>query len=176
MLTRVRDNNPDAYIIYKTHPDIIYGNRSGNDEQDISEYCDLLITHTSIIKCLEVADEVHTMTSLVGFEALLREKQVTTYGLPFYAGWGLTTDMLNTSRRNRTLTLEELVAGSLIRYPRYMNPYSRSFDTPECIISILEQQASQQGSKISGRGWMMRRLFKLRQFTRGLTRSIVHRT
>ena len=33
------------------------------------------------------------MTSLMGFEALLRGIPVTTLGTPFYAGWGLTTDL-----------------------------------------------------------------------------------
>ena len=36
---------------------------------------------------------METMTSLAGFEALLRGKPVTTHGQPFYAGWGLTEDI-----------------------------------------------------------------------------------
>jgi capsular polysaccharide export protein len=173
LLTSVRASNPDAYIIFKTHPDIIYGNRKGNEEREIKENCDLLITHTSIIKCLEIVDEVHTMTSLVGFEALMRGLKVTTYGLPFYAGWGLTSDMLTSTRRHRSLSLEELVAGALIIYPRYMNPYSRSFDTPEHVINILEKMASVQNNTSSRRGWVRRRLFKLRQFFTGITWSLL---
>jgi capsular polysaccharide export protein len=33
-------------------------------------------------------NEVWTMTSLLGFEALIRGKSVTCLGLPFYCGWG----------------------------------------------------------------------------------------
>src|SRR5437763_1360567 len=83
-------------------------------------------------------DEVHTMTSLAGFEALLRSKQVTVYGRPFYAGWGLTTDRM-AIERGRRLTLEELVAGALILYPRYLDPVTRLPCGPEIIIERLDQ-------------------------------------
>ncbi len=83
-------------------------------------------------------DEVHTMTSLAGFEALLRRRQVTVYGRPFYAGWGLTTDTLPIDR-GRRLTLEELVAGALILYPRYLDPVTRLPCGPEVIVERLDQ-------------------------------------
>jgi capsular polysaccharide export protein len=41
---------------------------------------------------IAMADELHVNSSLAGFEALLRGKPVTVHGVPFYAGWGLTTD------------------------------------------------------------------------------------
>jgi capsular polysaccharide export protein len=65
------------------------------------------------------------MTSLVGFEALLRGLPVVTYGQPFYAGWGLTVDHAPLERRRRRLTLDELVAGALHRYPRYVSWQAR---------------------------------------------------
>ena len=61
------------------------------------------------------------MTSLAGFEALLRGKKVSCYGRSFYAGWGLTTDMVPMPVRPRQLNVDELVAGALFSYPRYMN-------------------------------------------------------
>jgi capsular polysaccharide export protein len=59
------------------------------------------------------------------------------YGKPFYAGWGLTTDVSGLDR-GRRLTLEELVAGALILYPRYLDPVSRLPCGPEVIIERLE--------------------------------------
>jgi capsular polysaccharide export protein len=79
------------------------------------------------------------MTSLVGFEALLRGLRVHAYGRPFYSGWGLTTDRHAVERRTRTLTLDELVAGTLIRYPRYMNTDTMAFTTPEFIVLKLRE-------------------------------------
>jgi capsular polysaccharide export protein len=86
---------------------------------------------------LEQVDEVHTLTSLTGFEALLRGKKVATYGLPFYAGWGLTEDSFQCPRRNRPLKLEELVAGALILYPVYVDPLSRQVCTAEHLLEWL---------------------------------------
>ncbi len=86
---------------------------------------------------LDEVDEVHVMTSLTGFEALLRGKQVVTYGQPFYAGWGLTRDLCPPLRRTRKLTLAELVAGVLIEYPVYLSRASGRFTTPERALDEL---------------------------------------
>jgi capsular polysaccharide export protein len=82
-------------------------------------------------------DTLHTMTSLAGFEALLRGLPVTCWGRPFYAGWGLTTDMENCERRQRKLTVIELVAGSLILYPRYQDPVTGLPCAPEVLLERL---------------------------------------
>ena len=37
-------------------------------------------------------DAVYVVTSTMGFEALLVGKPVTTFGVPWYAGWGVTDD------------------------------------------------------------------------------------
>jgi capsular polysaccharide export protein len=82
-------------------------------------------------------DEVHTLTSLSGLEALLRQKKVSCYGQPFYAGWGLTMDHAPIARRNRKLQLDELVAGALILYPTYVSRVSGCFTTPERAVEEL---------------------------------------
>lgn len=93
LLRTVRERTPHAYIIYKPHPDVLVGNRKGNIPTElIAELADYQALDADIIQCIQRADEVHTMTSLSGFEALLHGKQVHCYGLPFYAGWGLTVD------------------------------------------------------------------------------------
>jgi len=62
--------------------------------------------HPDAYSWIQTVDEIHTLTSTVGFEALLHQKTVFTYGLPFYANWGLTQDSLTTERRTRKLTLD----------------------------------------------------------------------
>lgn len=86
---------------------------------------------------LEAVDEVHVLTSLTGFEALLRGKQVMTYGRPFYSGWGLTEDVSPSPRRTRRLSLDELVAGVLILYPTYVSRTTGRFTTPERALEEL---------------------------------------
>ena len=59
------------------------------------------------------------------------------WGLPFYAGWGLTQDRLRCERRGRKLPLEALVHGALIDYPRYVSRHSGWFIAPEQAIDEL---------------------------------------
>jgi capsular polysaccharide export protein len=130
LLQQVRRNNLDAYIIYKPHPDVVAGARaSGQDEQYAIEYCDQIVRDANISAMLPEVDEVHVITSLAGFEALLRQKKVVCYGLPFYAGWGLTDDHIACSRRSRNLTLDQLVAGALMLYPLYLCAHSGYYST-----------------------------------------------
>lgn len=142
LLRAVRANAPDAWIIYKPHPDVLSGNRDGVTETEQAAGYDQLVTDIGIVQCLEAADEVHTMTSLVGFEGLLRGKRVVTYGLPFYAGWGLTSDRHHVERRTRKLVLDGLVAGSLIRYPRYLDLATGRFATAESVLAQLVNRRS----------------------------------
>ncbi|NJR42520.1 MAG: capsular polysaccharide biosynthesis protein, partial [Akkermansiaceae bacterium] len=138
LLQKVRAAEPDAFLIFKAHPDLVAGARHGNVVPSISEkIADLTVTGGHILDWLDQCDEVHTMTSTVGFEAILRDVPVTTYGMPFYAGWGLTRDSMVCSRRHRRLSLEELVCGALICYPRYFNPNSQEFTTAIQIARLL---------------------------------------
>ena len=147
LLQAVRKQAPDAYIIYKPHPDVLSGNRKGQLLAHTDLKFDQIVTDTDISRCLEAIDEVHTMTSLTGFEALIRGKSVTTYGLPFYAGWGLTHDLHKLERRTRNLSLDALIAGCVIIYPRYKstNIQSGVFLSPEKVIDALRLQRSNDG-------------------------------
>ncbi len=138
LLEKVRAAEPDAFLIFKAHPDLVAGARHGNLIPSISKSTtDLTVTDGNILDWLDLCDEVHTMTSTVGFEAILRDVPVVTYGMPFYAGWGLTRDSLTGLRRTRRLSVEELVCGALIRYPRYLNPNSGEFTTAIQVARLL---------------------------------------
>ncbi|MDQ7085951.1 MAG: capsular polysaccharide biosynthesis protein [Sulfurovum sp.] len=140
LLKESRKNAPDAYIIYKPHPDVIAKNRNGAiEETKVLQYADRIITDLSIDSILACTDEVHTITSLVGFEALIRKKKVYTYGMPFYAGWGLTIDSQVCKRRKRIHSLDTLVATTLILYPRYIDPKTNSLCEIEVVLKALEK-------------------------------------
>jgi len=139
LLARVREANADAFIIYKPHPDVEAGHREGKIPDELAtRFADVVVRNISTAVLLSEIDELHTLTSLAGFEALLRERRVVVYGRPFYAGWGLTTDLAAIDR-GRRLTLEELVAGALILYPRYLDPVTRLPCKPELLIDRLAQ-------------------------------------
>ncbi|QOR40736.1 capsular polysaccharide biosynthesis protein [Billgrantia diversa] len=141
LLHRVRGDNPDAYILYKPHPDVVTGARLGQLDSHATQQFNRQVTNGCITNLLRHVDELHTMSSLSGFEALMRDCHVVTYGMPFYAGWGLTDDRgMTCPRRHRRLSLDELVAGCLILYPTYVEPHSGHIVNVETVVDWLEQQ------------------------------------
>jgi capsular polysaccharide export protein len=160
LLRAVRAAEPEAFLIFKAHPDLVAGARHGSVlPGGYDGLADLAVTEGNVLDWLDICDEVHTMTSTVGFEALIRKVPVVTYGLPFYAGWGLTTDRLECSRRIRRLTLEELVCGALMKYPRYMNPATGEFTTA-LKVTLLLTSASATGDQ---RAWYLKTVSKFKK-------------
>ena len=138
LLLTVREANPDAWVIYKPHPDVEAGLRPGIIPARVLQRCaDEVANNVDLPSCLSIADEVHTMTSLTGFEALLRGKKVHCYGMPFYAGWGLTYDSLQCERRKRKLNLAELIYAVLVSYPVYRLPDTEYMATVEQVIDYI---------------------------------------
>lgn len=142
LLQAARRAHPQAFIVYKPHPDVMSGNRAGRLALDQARaLADHVETRLSVVSCLEACSVVHTMTSLTGFDALLRGKQVVVYGQPFYAGWGLTQDIVQGgaafARRQRRLSLDELVAASLLRYPIYWDWELKGYTTCEAVLQRL---------------------------------------
>lgn len=117
---------------------------------EVNAWADLIEQDADLISLIEVADEIHTLSSLSGFEALIRGKAVHTYGLPFYAGWGLTQDALAQPWRKRTLSLDMLTAGVLLRYPVYWDWSLRLFASPELVVRQLAIPAARPLTSIRG--------------------------
>jgi capsular polysaccharide export protein len=147
LLRAVRAACPDAYVIYKPHPDVLSGlRRGGVGENQAPQWCDEVVEDIDMGLLLQQVDEVHTLTSLTGFEALLRGKRVVAYGQPFYAGWGLTDDLAPVSRRTRRLSLDELVAGALLLYPRYLSRRTGALIAAEAALDELLAWRSEAGA------------------------------
>jgi capsular polysaccharide export protein len=150
LLRRVRAANPEAFIVYKPHPDVESGHRKGIIANELmTRLADAVVRRTAILSLIEWADEVHTLTSQTGFEALLRDRKVVTYGQPYYAGWGLTVDANPVARRQRRLSLAELIAGTLILYPRYVDPVTRLPCGPEVVIDRIADPNTRDRSQLS---------------------------
>lgn len=136
LLLAARDARPDAVILYKPHPDVEAGLRDG-DVADATEIADMVVQNGDPIALIDAVREVWTMTSLLGFEALLRGVPVTCLGQPFYSGWGLTTDRHPHPRRTARPDLTALAHAVLIDYPRYFDPKSGLACPVEVIIERL---------------------------------------
>src|SRR3954451_8638508 len=131
-------------------------------------YADEIAGEVSIASLIAMVDEVHVNTSLAGFEALLRGKRVATYGVPFYAGWGLTRDFGPVpSRRTAKRTVDELVAATLLLYPRYLDPVTGLPCPAEIVVARLAGCEHRNLSVLVGmrrlQGKVMRRLRSLVQ-------------
>lgn len=174
LLAAARAAHPDAYIVYKPHPDVASGNRSGHVPlSQTAAFADHVETERSVIGCIEASDVIHTMTSLTGYDALLRDKRVVVHGVPFYAGWGLTEDNADLgafARRRRKLTLDELVAGTLLRYPLYWDWELSTYASCEATLNrIMEVRPNLDKPRRNMLTYWLRQLRKLRLLTASWT-------
>lgn len=178
LLRAAREANPDAQLIFKPHPDVEAGLRPGIvAEAEVAALGAIIARHAAPLALIEATDAVWTMTSLLGFEALLRGKPVTCLGAPFYAGWGLTRDLGPVPERRRRAAdghplprpdLLHLVHAALIAYPRYFDPVSRRPCPPEVAVERLAAMDTPKGglglrllAKLQGQfashAWLWRR-------------------
>lgn len=139
LLERVRAENPDAVVIYKPHPDVEAGLRPGRiDPERLAGLADVVAHHASAPALMDRVDALWTITSTMGFEALLRGLPVTTLGAPFYAGWGLTRDLGPVPARRRIeADPARLIHAVLIAYPRYFDPRAGLPCPPETALARL---------------------------------------
>src|SRR3546814_11056362 len=83
--------NPDAQIIYKPHPEVLRGTRqdsSHSSPRDVEQIADVIYEDISLADALDTVHHVYTITSLSGYEAILRAIRFTCLGDLCYAGWG----------------------------------------------------------------------------------------
>ncbi|TQS73931.1 capsular polysaccharide biosynthesis protein [Rhodobacteraceae bacterium] len=139
LLRVARERNPKAVVVYKPHPDVEAGLRPGAIAQhEARRYADVICHNSDPVALIEACDRVVTMTSLLGFEALIRGKPVTCLGMPFYAGWGLTEDLHPApARRTARPDILQLAYATLIAYPRYFDPLSNLACPPEVAVIRL---------------------------------------
>lgn len=156
LILAVRAANPNAILIYKPHPDVEAGLRPGKIEPaTLAPLVQHIAANADPIALIDKVDAVWTITSLLGFEALIRDKAVTCFGAPFYAGWGLTHDLGPIPQRRLLCpdgtaqfrpTLTDLVYATLIAYPRYFDPVSGLPCPPEVVLDRLRDGTIPQPS------------------------------
>lgn len=144
LVMKAYEENPDAEIIYRPHPDVLNDLREKkSDPYEVSHIAKIVTEDIPFTQALETIDEVYTMTSLTGFEALLRGIKVTVFGRPFYAGWGLTNDKLTFPERKRKLSILELFAGAYILYPKYYDAITNKETDIEHVIDYITKKKAE---------------------------------
>ena len=166
LLRAARAANPDARVLWKPHPDVEAGLRKGAiAAADLEGLADLELANIGAIAAIDLADELWTITSTMGFEALIRDTPVTCLGMPFYAGWGLTNDQMPApAHRAHGPTVVGLVHAAVIGYPRYFEPETGDPMSPEQAVDYLVRlkDAPVQTSRLSYLQRLMKRTVGLR--------------
>jgi capsule polysaccharide export protein KpsC/LpsZ len=116
--------NPDAQIVVKLHPEAVLGIRKGHYDAELlrNRGINVISEHVNSISLLKQIDKVYCATTQMGLEAVLCGKEVHVFGKPFYAGWGLTVDRKNISRRNKKRDIQTIFYSAYIHNTTYINP------------------------------------------------------
>lgn len=157
MLVASVEENPDAPILLKTHPETRLGRRAGYfDDALIAEAraaspavaeavgSGRIAMLTGAVAPLDVATaarRVYAVSSLLGFEVLMAGAPVTAFGQAFYAGWGLTDDRAPPIGRRGVVPLACLVAAAYRDYAVYLAPGDRRRCDAETAIAHLASVA-----------------------------------
>jgi len=133
--------------------------------EDLNGLADVALDKIGALTAINMADELWTITSTMGFEALLRGTPVTCTGMPFYAGWGLTHDLTPApEHRGPGPKIIGLAHAALIGYPRYFDTDTGEPMSPEQAVDYLVRIKDQpvQTSRLSPLQRLLKRTVGLR--------------
>lgn len=144
MVLDAKEQHPGAAFFLLQPPSVLSGRKKGylkkfaldNGVQVISE-------QVSSFSILAQADEVYTVSAKIGIDAVLLGKTVHCYGLPYYAGWGLTRDKIACARRNIKIKREELFAALCLFFTRYLHPITTEPSHFQAIVRLILLQRPQ---------------------------------
>ena len=173
MLQAALEEHPDCTVVLKVHPDVISGRAQGHfSAKDLAEPRVLLSAdggHPA--RLLERARAVYVVTSQMGFEALLWGRPVHCFGMPFYAGWGLTHDRCEAPiRRRQGASLEALVHAALVAGCRCIDPHRHQhcrIETLMAAIGLQRRLQAQQPRRCVAFGFTPWKQRNLRRFLGG---------
>ena len=139
MAEAARTAHPGQPLVIKTHPETRAGHRPGH----LADFPDAVILDAPVspARLFRRATEVYTVSSGLGFEAILHGHRPHVWGGPFYAGWGLTEDRQSFPRRGRQLTPEALFAAAMLLYPAWYDPVGDRLGRFEDVSRLLDAQA-----------------------------------
>lgn len=146
MLAAALAEHPRATVYVKTHPETASG-RKGGHFAGLQNGARVVLLREAVepLSLLRAMDHVYVVSSTMGFEALLADKPVTCFGLPWYAGWGATNDRLRCARRTRSRSVDELFAAGYLRYARYLDPETHERGSIFDVIHWLVRQRRMAG-------------------------------
>lgn len=146
MLASAREENPDAEILVKTHPEVTSGRKKGYLSKVSGPGIRLFYDAVNPWCLFDAVDRVYVVSSQLGFEALMADLPVTCFGMPYYAGWGLTDDRVPCARRTARPTLEQLFSALYFDYARYVGRDGSRISFEQAVMQIMAERDHTIGS------------------------------
>lgn len=144
MVLDAKEQHPGAAFFLLQPPSVLQGKKKGYLKKFALENgIEIISEQVSSFSILAQADEVYTVSAKIGFDAVLLGKTVHCYGLPFYAGWGLTKDKVACSRRNIKVKKEELFAAICLFFTRYLHPITGEPSHFQAFVRLILLQVPQ---------------------------------
>lgn len=168
MLDTAIEENSDCNIFLKIHPEQLVGRRLGfytTNKDDIKPgqvyinrekypQVHFITDFYNPIDLLSKMDKVYTVSSQIGFEALLFRKSVITFGMPFYAGYGFTDDRCTDEKfveikayieRSpiKVKSIVEMFYQLYIRLTHYVNPDTGALIELEDALNLILQKRNE---------------------------------
>lgn len=141
---------PNSKIYIKYHPNTINGISDGYlkafvEKNRLQDHPSIKIIDEQVngASLFYYFDKVFTATSTLGFEAVLRGKNVFTFADSFYSGWGFTNSVIGNDKGIHKTSLEVFIA-LFLKNSIYLNPFT---EEPGTILDLLEYISLQQRHK-----------------------------
>jgi capsular polysaccharide export protein len=139
----------DVEVVVKVHPDALTPGKFSAVSPSLTKYRDdprLVVISEAVNPYVLFAavDEVYVVASGMGFEALMAGKPVSCFGLPYYAGWGATTDFVTPLRPRRQRSVAEVFYVGWVMLSRYIDPGTKHLTT---VRKAAQLMAAERRSK-----------------------------
>ena len=153
MLAAALAEYPDHQVVVKVHPDVQTHRKASWFPRAVLDHPRVRIIANGChpVRLIAHAAAVYTVTSLIGFEALVHGRPLRCFGMPFYAGWGLSQDALPAPQRRastaRPTRIEDLVHAAFVVVPRYAAPATgAAWTAGEAIAHAAAERAAMLAS------------------------------
>lgn len=188
LISLARRENPGCEVIYRPHPDVYNKpSRYKENRREIAKLATIVPPSVGLLDLLSSVKRVYTISSLVGMEAVMRNIPVTTVGIPFYSGWGVTDDRCSERKggaiyRRRTAKLNslQLFAGTYLIYAKYLaSGDSDDGLTAACMKILGERQLQRPPLKVPGiqrvRENLLRRIAKSEDWSMAFSKDVLEK-
>lgn len=140
LLKHVMSKNVGKDIVYKPHPDTLNNNKNRRSCPEKIDGVIIINDLHHLFNNVSNISEVHTISSLLGFEFLVRGLKVYCYSRTWYSGWGLTEDTYYSEDEIYKKTTLDLFYCAYILYPCYYTSIFQQVNIESALDNLLNYE------------------------------------